>query len=82
MNAPPTAPPAEPTKTAPTEPTYLTPKGVADLLRISRKSVYRIAGADAGFPVLRLKAGGAVRFHRARLLAWLERNEQGRGRRS
>jgi len=39
---------------------YLTPKEVADLLRVSEKSVYRWARDDPSMPMLRL--GGTVRF--------------------
>src|SRR5215467_11629927 len=55
---------------------YLTPKEVADLLRVSEKSVYRWAKDDPSMPMLRL--GGTVRFPRERLERWLRDREQGR----
>jgi len=55
---------------------YLTTKEVADLLRVSEKSVYRWAKDDPSMPMLRL--GGTVRFPRERLERWLRDREQGR----
>jgi len=55
---------------------YLTPKEVADLLRVSEKSIYRWAKDDPSMPMLRL--GGTVRFPRERLERWLRDREQGR----
>ena len=55
---------------------YLTPKEVADMLRVSSKSVYRWAKDDPSMPMLRL--GGTVRFPRERLERWLRDREQGR----
>jgi excisionase family DNA binding protein len=60
----------------PTTATYLLPAEVADLLRLSTKSIYRLAAQDATMPVLRL--GGTLRFPRERLLLWLRSREQGR----
>ena len=40
---------------------YLTPKEVADLLRVSEKSVYRWAKDDPSMPMLRLGAPCASR---------------------
>jgi excisionase family DNA binding protein len=56
---------------------YLLPAEVADLLRASKKTAYRLA-ANPECPVLRL--GGSIRFPRNRFLRWLEAHEQGRGR--
>src|SRR5215467_11052732 len=55
---------------------YLTPKEVADMLRVSEKSIYRWAKDDPSMPMLRL--GGTVRFPRERLERWLRDREQGR----
>jgi len=61
-------------------PLYLTAPEVAELLRVSTKSVYRLA-ADPSMPVLRLGGrGGALRFPRIGLEAWLRAREQGAGR--
>jgi len=64
----------------PGAPLYLRPEEVAKLLRLSVKSVYRLAAEDPTLPVLRL--GRTVRFPRERLLKWLRDREQGPGRRS
>lgn len=58
---------------------YLTPEDVAELLQVSTKTVSRMSLADASMPVLRL--GRVVRFHRERLMAWLERQEPRSARR-
>jgi excisionase family DNA binding protein len=55
---------------------YLTAADVAEMLRVSEKSVYRWACADSSMPVL--KIGGTVRFPRERLERWLRDREQGR----
>ncbi len=57
------------------DPAYLTPAEVAELLRVSEKSVYRWAKTEPTMPVLKL--GGSVRFPRERLLRWLEQRTQG-----
>jgi excisionase family DNA binding protein len=66
--------------TAGHEPRYLTAADVAALLQVDDTTVYRWASSDASMPALRV--GGVVRFHRERLLAWLEQREQGARRRS
>jgi excisionase family DNA binding protein len=55
------------------EPTILTLKEVAELLRIAEKTAYTLAaeGAIPGF-----KVGGQWRFLRADLLAWVERQKE------
>lgn len=58
------------------EPAYLTVEEVAEILRASPKTVYRLAKDDPTMPMLRL--GGLVRFPRERLLMWLRQREQGR----
>ena len=57
---------------------YLTADEVGALLRLSAKTVYRLAKGDPTFPALKL--GGTVRFPRERLLRWLWDREQGRPR--
>jgi excisionase family DNA binding protein len=52
---------------------YLTSAEVAELLHVSVKTVSRISLEDASMPVLR--RGRVVRFHRERLMQWLERQE-------
>jgi len=59
---------------------YLTPADVAELLRISEKTVSRWALEDPSMPVLR--RGRVVRFERERLLAWLQRQEPRGSKRS
>lgn len=54
---------------------YLTPAEVADLLRVSVKTVYRLAAQEPTMPMLKL--GGSVRFPRERLLRWLDQRTQG-----
>ena len=66
-----------------TSPVYLTPAEVADMLRVSEKTVYRWSLADASMPVVRLGPGGrVVRFPREKLLAWLVRREPRAARRA
>jgi len=57
-------------------PEYLTADDVAAMLRLSAKSVYRLAKRDPTFPQLKLM--GSVRFPRERLLRWL-RSREGAG---
>jgi excisionase family DNA binding protein len=60
---------------APVEAAYLTPAEVATLLRLSAKSIYRLAKVDSTMPML--KIAGTVRFPRERLERWLRSREQG-----
>jgi excisionase family DNA binding protein len=60
------------------EPLYLTAEDVGALLKLSPKSIYRLAKDDPTLPMLKL--GGAVRFPKDRLLKWLRDREQGRSR--
>ena len=57
---------------------YLTAEQLAELLQVSPKSIFRWATEDPSMPCLRL--GRAVRFPKARILAWLRGREQGPGR--
>jgi excisionase family DNA binding protein len=57
---------------------YLTADEVAAILRLSPKTIYRLAKSDPTLPMLKL--GGAVRFPRERLLRWLAMREQGNRR--
>ena len=58
--------------------TYLTAEDVAELLRVSVKSVFRWASEDPTMPALRI--GRTVRFPQERLERWLSSREQGAGR--
>jgi excisionase family DNA binding protein len=58
---------------------YLTVEEVAKALRLSVKSIYRLAGTDPTFPATRV--GGSIRVHRARLERWLVLRTQGRSTR-
>ena len=71
--------PASPDAAAP-EPLYLTAEQVADMLQVDAKTVSRWSLEDPSMPVLR--RGRVVRFPRARLMAWLERQEPRSARRS
>jgi excisionase family DNA binding protein len=69
--------PCEPIETATTqlEPsTYITANQVAALVGCDTATVYRWASTYLDMPVLRI--GGVVRFHRERLLDWLQAQEQ------
>jgi excisionase family DNA binding protein len=57
---------------------YLTADEVAGILKLSPKTIYRLAKTDPTLPMLKL--GGAVRFPRERLIRWLWDREQGRPR--
>jgi excisionase family DNA binding protein len=57
---------------------YLTVDEVAEVLRVSAPTVYRLVKRDPAVPVLRLP--GLMRFPRERLLRWLRDREQGQGR--
>lgn len=57
---------------------YLTADEVAGILKLSAKTIYRLAKTDPTLPMLKL--GGAVRFPRERLLRWLATREQGHRR--
>ena len=59
-------------------PFYLTVPEVANMLRLSAKSIYRLVDQDPTMPAIKL--GGAIRFPQARLLKWLEQHTQGRSR--
>jgi excisionase family DNA binding protein len=58
---------------AETEPEYITAEDVAAMLKVSAKTVYRLAREDASLPQLRI--GGSVRFPRERLMKWLRARE-------
>jgi excisionase family DNA binding protein len=57
------------------QPAFLTAVDVAAMLQVDVKTVYRWASTDATMPAVRI--GGAVRFDRVKLLAWLEARTQG-----
>jgi len=54
-------------------PEFLTARQVADLLGVDEKTVTRWSLEDPSIPVLR--RGRVVRFHRDRLMDWLQRQE-------
>jgi predicted DNA-binding transcriptional regulator AlpA len=56
-----------------TPPEYLTAAQVGAMLKLSPKSIYRLAKADATLPQLKLM--GTVRFPRERLIRWLRARE-------
>ena len=58
-------------------PEYLTAPEVAKMLRLSVKSIYRLAKSDASMPALRL-TDGTIRFPSNRLATWLDERTQGR----
>ena len=70
--------PCEPIKTATTQllesSLYITAAEVAALVGVDSATVYRWASSYLDMPVLRI--GGVVRFHRDRLLTWLQAHEQ------
>ena len=57
---------------------YLTAEEVAQILRVSAETVYRLVRRDPTMPALRI--GGVIRFPRERLAKWLRDHEQGRPR--
>src|SRR5688572_15019242 len=56
------------------ESVYLTANQVGIMLQVSSKTVYRWLKEDPSMPALKL--GGSIRFHRERLLRWLQEREQ------
>ena len=64
---------SEPRNTAPVNQTYLTAAEVADLLRVSTKTVSRWSLEDSSMPATRI--GRTVRFEREALLAWVRRHQ-------
>lgn len=60
-------------------PAYLTAGDVAELLRVSEKTVYRWATEDPTFPVFKRGRGrrATVRFPREALERWIAKHEQG-----
>ena len=61
-------------------PEFLTARQVADHLGVDEKTVTRWSLEDPSMPVLRRRR--VVRFHRDRLMAWLERQEPRGARRA
>jgi len=62
-------------------PAYVTPREVAETLRVDERTVLRWAQQDATMPVTRLGPGRrVVRFERAAFLLWLERKKPRRAR--
>jgi excisionase family DNA binding protein len=55
---------------------YVSAETIAQWLDVDSSTVYRWAANDSTVPALRI--GGIVRFHRERMLTWLEQRTQGR----
>jgi predicted DNA-binding transcriptional regulator AlpA len=55
---------------------FWTAAEVGKLVKLSDKSIYRIASKDPTFPCV--KIGGTLRFPRDRVLRWLARRTQGK----
>jgi len=64
--------PHEPSESAAT-PEYLTVSQVAVMIGVDTKTITRWSRTDPSMPVLR--RGRVVRFHRLRVLDWLQRQE-------
>ena len=64
------------------EPLYWTARDVAAMLQVDESTIFRWAATDSTMPVWRKRKGtkDTVRFHRKKLLAWLEQHEHGRCR--
>jgi excisionase family DNA binding protein len=58
------------------EPDYFVARELADMLRLSEKSIYRIVREDPTFPYVRV-GRGAMRFPRERVRRWLAKRTQG-----
>jgi predicted DNA-binding transcriptional regulator AlpA len=61
---------------AETEPIYDTADDIGKIIKLSSKTIYRMAVKDPSFPSLRV--GGSIRFPRDRVLRWFRDREQGR----
>jgi predicted DNA-binding transcriptional regulator AlpA len=57
------------------DPRFWTAKEVGRLIKLSPKSVYRLAATDPTFPVA--KIGGARRFPSKKVLSWINQRPQG-----
>jgi excisionase family DNA binding protein len=66
------------TSASPALPEYLTAVEVANLLRVTPKSLYRLLEREPTLPVLRLGRGASarLRFPRQRLETWLRQRER------
>jgi predicted DNA-binding transcriptional regulator AlpA len=58
------------------EPTYDKADDIGKLVKLSDKSIYRLAKEDPTFPCV--KIGGSLRFPRERVLRWLAQRTQGK----
>jgi excisionase family DNA binding protein len=54
---------------------YDTAADIGKIVKLSNKTIYRMAKDDPSFPVLRI--GGSIRFPRERVLKWFKQREQG-----
>lgn len=59
-----------------TAPIYDKAEDIGKILKLSSKTIYRMAAQDPSFPSLRI--GGSIRFPRERVLQWFRSREQGR----
>ncbi len=57
---------------------YVSAETIGALVEKSPKSIYRLARQDPTFPAVQI--GGTLRFHKARVLRWLEQRDQSRQR--
>ena len=62
------------------EPSYMTPREVAEMLKVDDRTVLRWAQQDASMPVTRI--GRVIRFERELLLRWLARKRPRTAQRS
>src|SRR5262245_14146036 len=62
-----------------TEVIYDKAEDIGKMVKLSGKTIYRMAAQDPSFPSLRI--GGSIRFPRERVLRWFREREQGRSRR-
>ena len=59
-----------------TDPIFWTADDVGKVIKLTDKSVYRLAKKDPTFPCV--KIGGSLRFPRDRVLKWLAQRTQGK----
>lgn len=55
--------------------TYDTAADTGKIVKLSDKTIYRLAKTDPSFPVTRI--GGTLRFPRSKVLRWLSQRTQG-----
>jgi predicted DNA-binding transcriptional regulator AlpA len=62
-----------------TGPIYDRAEDIGKIVKLSSKTIYRMAAEDPSFPSLRV--GGSIRFPRDRVIRWFREREQGRAQR-